>query len=502
MFGIGREEEDSLRDFENKRAYREMREACEIPPQMETTKNFYEHKILNLLMEPQMDQERIANWVEEYMQLRMREATSRKQFQKHLQSENASTLLKLLREQVVDELGLGKANKGSDLMYENITSDFNVMQFYDIEHSYNAQHFNNQNAIGFDHVEQRAQSDTAAGNYEAAHESVFDKLLAEYYLNKRGQYKQANRLVDELGQIFADSESKTMVASGMNKMTHLHQAALKQGLGQPNEPFIQPTNMRDLMQLDVATARFMQNNKNGLRTDLRHHVSLADRDHPDWKFTQVPAYYDTMDVRKPPEQYLNDKFRAVVQECFSLRQDLERTMTRNELMAFDTVLARYLQRRELMARLKEAVQADYAFMHSFKNTASHFQDGRESEQMQFMKHENDQVAFNKKIKDPDAQFKWLAFSAMNEKRNKKLSDENNDLDPMYNDNSFDQYYKRQLMLDAQRPPRPVNQADFQKRKPWDRPVGLPWLDDTARKTALFKDHEVYLEKKLEQQDRI
>ena len=133
------------------------------------------------------------------MQLRMREATSHKTFQKHLQSENASTLLKLLREQVVDELGLGKANKGSDLMYENITSDFNVMQFYDIEHSYNAQHFNNQNAIGFDHVEQRAQSDTAEGNYSAAHESVFDKLLAEYYLNKRGQYKQANKLVDEFG---------------------------------------------------------------------------------------------------------------------------------------------------------------------------------------------------------------------------------------------------------------------------------------------------------------
>lgn len=135
--------------------------------------------------------------------------------------------MKILREQVVDELGIGKANKGSDLTFENITNDFNVMQFYEMENPYNAQHFNNQNAIGFDNVEKRAQSDTAAGNYEAAHDSVFDKLLAEYYLNKRGQYKQANNLVEELGEIFGDDESKAMVASGMTKMTHLHQAALK-----------------------------------------------------------------------------------------------------------------------------------------------------------------------------------------------------------------------------------------------------------------------------------
>lgn len=58
------------------------------------------------------------------------------------------------------------------------------------------------------------------------------------------------------------------------------------------------------------------------------------------------------------------------------------------------------------------------------------------------------------------------------------------------------------MLDAQRPARPINEDDFKKRKPWDKPVGAPWMDETQRKTQLFKDHEIYLEKKLEQQDRI
>lgn len=128
-------------------------------------------------------------------------------------------------------------------------------------------------------------------------------------------------------------------------------------------------------------------------------------------------------------------------------------MTRNELLAFDRVLARYLQKDRLLPRLKEAVDGDYAFMHSFKNTSKHVEDSKQSLKMQFQKYENDQVNYNKKIKDTDSQFKWLAFSAMSEKRNKKLSDANEDLDCMYNDDSFDEYYKRQLMLDAQKPAR-------------------------------------------------
>ena len=59
-----------------------------------------------------------------------------------------------------------------------------------------------------------------------------------------------------------------------------------------------------------------------------------------------------------------------------------------------------------------------------------------------MKHENSQVDYNKKIKNTDAQYKWLAFSAMAERRNKKLSDEKKDMDAMWNTNNFEEYYKQ------------------------------------------------------------
>lgn len=54
---------------------------------------------------------------------------------------------------------------------------------------------NNTNAIGYDNLLERAQSETAAENFNTAHESVFDKLLADYYLGKRGEYKESNKLL-------------------------------------------------------------------------------------------------------------------------------------------------------------------------------------------------------------------------------------------------------------------------------------------------------------------
>lgn len=149
-------------------------------------------------------------------------------------------------------------------------------------------------------------------------------------------------------------------------------------------------------------------------------------------------------------------------------------MTRNELLAFDDVLARYLQKDSLLPRLKEVISNDYSMLHASNDAVRHAKDSKLSNDIHMMKHENTQVDYNKKIKNPDAQFKWLAFSAMAERRNKKLSDTDTDVNEMWNDNNFEEYYKRQLLVDQQRPPRKINPKDFEKRKPWDKPVGLPF----------------------------
>jgi hypothetical protein len=51
---------------------------------------------------------------------------------------------------------------------------------------------------------ERSKTNTAEENLKLAHENVFDKLLADYFLDKRGEYKESNKLLKQLSSIFED----------------------------------------------------------------------------------------------------------------------------------------------------------------------------------------------------------------------------------------------------------------------------------------------------------
>jgi len=104
----------------------------------------------------------------------------------------------------------------------------------DPENMYNLQSVNNEHAIGYDNFEARAAANTPQGNYEAAHESVFDKLLADYFLTKRGEYKEMNNLANELSKIF-EHEHIAKARNG-NAMDHLTATKMKQDIGKGAEP--------------------------------------------------------------------------------------------------------------------------------------------------------------------------------------------------------------------------------------------------------------------------
>jgi len=55
---------------------------------------------------------------------------------------------------------------------------------------------------------------------------------------------------------------------------------------------------------------------------------------------------------------VDDKLREILVECMSYREKLEKDMTRNELVAFDRTLARYLKHENLVAKLEYELQND------------------------------------------------------------------------------------------------------------------------------------------------
>jgi hypothetical protein len=77
----------------------------------------------------------------------------------------------------------------------------------------------------------------------------------------------------------------------------------------------------------------------------------------------VPNYFHVFDVRKPASIYVEDKLKMAIKELFEIRSELEKTMTRRELISFDKVLAKYLQHDVLMLKLKASVDQDYSLLH-------------------------------------------------------------------------------------------------------------------------------------------
>lgn len=64
------------------------------------------------------------------------------------------------------------------------------------------------------------------------------------------------------------------------------------------------------------------------------------------------------DARKAPRQYVDDKFSNLLKEVFDARRKIEKTLTRNELMAYDRVLASHLTKDILLPRLRQACDQD------------------------------------------------------------------------------------------------------------------------------------------------
>ncbi len=80
------------------------------------------------------------------------------------------------------------------------------------------QSVNNADAMGYDRLIERAKAETPAQNFDIAHETVFDKLLSDYFLDKRGEYKDSNKLLKDLTKIFED---KTVASFGLTGLPHL-----------------------------------------------------------------------------------------------------------------------------------------------------------------------------------------------------------------------------------------------------------------------------------------
>ena len=120
-------------------------------------------------------------------------------------------------------------------------------------------------------------------------------------------------------------------------------ALLKQQVGKENSPTIESTDVNAMLELDIATSQALQSGKNGLSPQLRN-IKDFNQD--------IPEYYEMFDVRKPVPAYVEGKLDTLLNEVFEVRRKVEKTLSRNELLAYDKVLSSHLTKEALLPRLK------------------------------------------------------------------------------------------------------------------------------------------------------
>lgn len=80
-------------------------------------------------------------------------------------------------------------------------------------------------------------------------------------------------------------------------------------------------------------------------------------------------------------------------------------MNRRELLAFDKVLARHLQMKNLAPRLKDSIKEEFNIINQGRQVTELKNNNTYNEMIQGMKRDSMQREVNRKIKNPDAQYK-------------------------------------------------------------------------------------------------
>ena len=84
---------------------------------------------------------------------------------------------------------------------------------------------------------------------------------------------------------------------------------------------------------------------------MREHLEVSEGD--------IPEYFPFHDARKPPSVLVDEALSMTLNELFENRKAVEKTLTRNELMAYDHVIANLLTHDKLMDRIKHEIYSDY-----------------------------------------------------------------------------------------------------------------------------------------------
>lgn len=234
---------------------------------------------------------------------------------------------------------------------------------------------------------------------EIGHKEPIDKLLSDYFVQQRKMHKSANTLQNDLNSLFDVANHKQGFGSelefaNIDYSEQAETAALIQSAGVKQEDTFQSQRLNDYMFLDNTLRRHFQDDKAGLSDALAQA--------PEWK--DIPEYFEKHDPRRPPQDWVDDHIKNYVKHLFEKRLQVEKTMTRAELRAYDQEVVEALRPEKLEHYLKKHLALEGQEIQTILTEVDQHIEGVFQEEINKAKFENLQPELNATVQNENVKF--------------------------------------------------------------------------------------------------
>ena len=350
---------DSLIDEKIKQ---DISNAVTMSDDLEYTRAKMENDLIETMMFKTDAKEEINNKVKEWIKLRIIDLKTKPEYKLLWESEFKTQLIDKFKQEIISELGLNNFML-DHVNYEAINPlDSRDKTAYknDIANKNNLNYIM-ENALGYDNLIERLQDPDNSASL--AQSNYFEKMLAEYYIDKRKDYKASKDMLNTLNTIFnvgnIYNQSQRIGEDLDVENAKISNPYSYQGLNgysfmafvNKEKPVLLPEDVSKLIELGDSTNHAMYGEIQGVAENLAKYNS---------KENTWPERLSKFDVRRTPKEWVEEKCSEVIKKIFSAREKVEQNLTRNELKAYDKEIAHHFNKETMILRLLDELDLEYA----------------------------------------------------------------------------------------------------------------------------------------------
>lgn len=368
---------------------KDLRYAIRMSPDLEFTRARIENELLKAYTFGDKSQTEINDLIHEWVDLRTLDLQSKPQYKYLSDSEFKNLMIEKFRGQVVEEIGLtkfeGNTKKFTE-MYEQDERDWGVYK-NDLANK-NSLNEIMTDAVGYDRIIERLQDPANSG--EIAHQNIAEKMLAEYYINKRKDFKASKEMLEALDKEFNAATLNDVAARRGDFVNpdygYTPASDLEDGLSQFDDKLRQnrknveffSEDLTQLIELGNSVNYAIQGDTQGIAESVLEKVEEGEQE---WD-TEMHKF----DRRRTPKQWVEEKLVKVIEDIFSSRErmeqnpeinagltgevgetiSLERHLSRNELKALDNDLVKHFNKDNMIKRLLFELDKEYSEMNQIR----------------------------------------------------------------------------------------------------------------------------------------